>query len=591
MMGDVVQSMCTPSEPYEEPGHARLQRMIEERERQEAEKKKKAAELRELEAKCTAQWQVELEAMGSRREGMTNEELEQDCLAHFATFELLVNSAEGSPISQQPDMDEGCDDDMEAQSGYDSEQALEELREPDGAYEIWLDQRLCVDGLVADDSARMYRSVGELPTSACAGLTKTLVQALQDSAGEIEKALAGGHSYDFEQEQFDDKLDRLVEKYVDEPLDNGVPCFSRRTSVCTDPMTAAAEAAAAAGQRRRGGRHRAVGERLDALLPCLEGDVISERLATALAALDAGSGAEAAPERAGQDFRAASRAFSTADACWALRSEKRALLVERLLPGAEAESGRWYWPQVRKTCVGYWLCGPDSQAALETVVQKCVQTAVMRARDRDRFDGASKRAVDEAIFWYTLRDTNSGKLAALLRTGAIGYDPRLEELLEKKNSPEVLRKNAFRLLQLHRYHLAAALFLIGGFREEAVRVVAGHLQDLQLTLLVARRNMAAVAPLLLERLRESPLAQRDPWLRFLLAHRASEDPSSREAAISAARAAIAADSPTRQVCASGEEGCGDNVSGATTFDMSPPLFDGVLRLAASCEGLAEVGFS
>lgn len=50
-----------------------------------------------------------------------------------------------------------------------------------------------------------------------------------------------------------------------------------------------------------------------------------------------------------------------------------------------------------------------------------------------------------------------------------------------------ISRNAFRLLQLHRYHLAAALFLLSGAVEEAALVLANHLKDLQLVILVTRR--------------------------------------------------------------------------------------------------------
>merc|ERR1711870_85370 len=128
------------------------------------------------------------------------------------------------------------------------------------------------------------------------------------------------------------------------------------------------------------------------------------------------------------------------------------------------------------------------------------------------------------------------------------------------------RKNAFRLLQLHRFHLAAALFLLSDGHEEAARVVAGHMQDLQLMLILTRQRPDVAAPLLRDSLDESTFCTYDPWLRFLLAWHAGDTTAARCTA------------DPQQVHYSDHKG-----------DLANPiLFDGSLRLSSVCEGLDEV---
>ena len=98
--------------------------------------------------------------------------------------------------------------------------------------------------------------------------------------------------------------------------------------------------------------------------------------------------------------------------------------------------------------------------------------------------------MDEAVFWSVVLGATAPKLRALCKTGLFkeGQGGQLWTLLshERANEPAFLRKNAFRLLELHRFHLAAALFLLAGSCEEALQIISRHLKDLQLCVLVAR---------------------------------------------------------------------------------------------------------
>ena len=98
--------------------------------------------------------------------------------------------------------------------------------------------------------------------------------------------------------------------------------------------------------------------------------------------------------------------------------------------------------------------------------------------------------MDEAVFWSVVLGASCPKLRALCKTGLFKEEAggQLWTLLshERANEPAFLRKNAFRLLELHRFHLAAALFLLAGSCEEALQIISRHLKDLQLCVLVAR---------------------------------------------------------------------------------------------------------
>lgn len=300
-----------------------------------------------------------------------------------------------------------------------------------------------------------------------------------------------------------------------------------------------------------------------------------------------------------EDSRAATRALSTADVCWALCSEKRHLVVERLLPGVEAQ-GRWSWPEARRAGLAWWLLGADDCA--ESLVRRLAQSATQRLRRlnelRDaggplgREKGATDRqlraGIDETIFWYVVgqRAGSSPKmvlsqLRALLKTGVLRGEPALEALLGHERSEEVefMRKNAFRLLQLQRFHLAAALFLLCGHLEDAVRVAVRRIGDLQLALVLARRERGVVIPFLREQLEEASVSQ-DPWLHLLLSWHVGD----REACYQASQKLDIGSSAVACEVEFARDGA------------SPPLdrfFDGVLRTcsaasSATRDNLAEV---
>eukprot|EP00438_Fugacium_kawagutii_P011857 Skav236799 [mRNA] locus=scaffold1361:572805:575320:- [translate_table: standard] len=94
-------------------------------------------------------------------------------------------------------------------------------------------------------------------------------------------------------------------------------------------------------------------------------------------------------------------------------------------------------------------------------------------------------------------------------------------LLFRQTVDEGRLRETQRLLQLHRYHLAAALFLLSGAVEEAALVLANHLKDLQLVILVTRRHQDVCQGIMKKHIEELPV-NGDPWLRLLLAYHSGD---------------------------------------------------------------------
>lgn len=651
-LGKQLEGCCATS-PEEDCGHARLQRMVEEHERELAAAKQLAEERKVAEetAEETAQmeWQAELREIQERRLSMSDKELEQDCFAHLASAELFQQSppADGSPS----DADVAACQDADGQEVLDRSVAGEEASEvlpPEGPFERWLAQCLgAAHEDVADDGAAqverspsaasaterpsawkacLRRSFGELPSRSVAGLVGSLVEVLSSEAAEAESRAMqlAGIAAKAETRGFSERFDEILARFAeDEQNEAGIVSDAKQPAGDAEAAASAEQRhAEAAAMRARAARCRSVGARIQALAPCLEADIASARLVVALATADLadltdipigsvepdGNGNAVLVNRSCgcRDFRGFREplcAMSTADVCWALCSEKRRLVIERMVPSVMAD-GRWLWPQLRRTGICWWLCGggvkgtttpPAELELLDLVATKLAQSALAHLRHFEKtgalFKTAEKtaarqsavekagdvmcdsremrRLTDEAVFWYAVMGTQLAKLKVLVKTGMLHSEPGLKLLLEhhRSSEPQFIRRNAFRLLSLHRYHLAAALFALIGNYEEAARVVVSHLRDLQLLLLLARRHPEIITLLLPDSVSHLSSVE-DPWLHVLLAWHLGDERSARRHA-----AAPATEPQHTQEEAKEQARCED-----------PTFFDGVLRLSGpSCE--------
>ncbi|CAJ1356682.1 unnamed protein product [Effrenium voratum] len=357
-------------------------------------------------------------------------------------------------------------------------------------------------------------SFGQLPVPVNADLAQSLVNALRQSAQQAEE-LASAYVPSKEEESgesLSDQLEKLLAKFEDQ-----APEVQDHASSQSTMNTEAPNASEAAALQDHIVACRAVEDRVVPLLPVLEQDEATTRLVTALAALEVGEDLRNhTSELLGGPFRS----LSTADACWGLCSQKRRLILDQLPCGD--------WEQLRRRGVGWWLGDQNSLELLDVIVTKLAQSSLAKLRSNsstwsgawcEQEDAAQKRrkAIDEAVFWSTVLGSSVNKLRALMRAGLLkesdgkGLSALLQH--EKVHEPEFLWKNAFRLLQLHRYHLAAGLFLLSGSVEEAARVLASHVKDLQLVIVVTRRHRDVLATLLGHHLQTN-----DPWRRLLLSH-------------------------------------------------------------------------
>lgn len=667
-LGGFLTQLCecdAETTPEEEGGHLLFQKLQEEKVKEEAEAAAKAAAIAAATERARKEWEAEMAALAERRAHMGEEELEQDCLAHFATFEHLFQPAvvrrkSGSPrrskhrsgyspskgpshrslsdLALEPDaLENNGEEDHQSETW---EWRLGPEGPAGGALEAWLEERLgerperlhldqneCVSGSCSPLSqckGHTLDSFGELPLSHDVELVTSLAEVLKASAYEAEteeadmarqadnvcgldstsRGAAGNLSDD---EALDADLAKLLAKFSEDTDDRTTE------EAVAEPLACVYEERPEDTLRREvlrvhAEKCRAIAARVEALAPCTATDSFSARLVVALAALDIG-GLWPPPSAPLPGLRETNWPLlcnmSTADACWALCSEKKRLIIEQMLPGVYAE-GRWTWAELRQTAIGWWLAAPGDEQQLEALVTKLAQSSMVRLRkiaspesprhkamrngtgpeedpleaeeEAARQAAAKRHALDEGVFWSVLLGAGVPKLKALLRTGVLkehttGSGGSLEALLQhpKSSDPEFLRKNAFRLLQLHRYHLAAAVFLLSGSFAEAAQVVATRMEDLQLMLLVTRKNKACARRLLEEHVIDGHHKSGDPWLSFLLSWHLGDHESCRRRANACSAAALAQ-----------QEQNLPNAVMSLTFNgveaEAEPLFDGVLRL-------------
>lgn len=615
--GAGVLSICEPV-PDEESPWKRLELMHQERERQEAEQKAEAARL-ELEKRQHAiemeqheiKMREELEELKIKRLAMTEDELEESCRSYWASYEYLRQGAQ-APLDEEdvqtsdvPDADRAVDD-VDVDNAADPEEPIGVV--PTGPLEEWLADRFgdsagchaCGDG--PPDFPRP-RSFGELPPEALApshgatveasddiwaapqpevgGLLSELANVLQRVVDEAMETLAQLEGTVVKVDCLSD-LDRLLQEFDDSSGDE----HEKDSSEAPCALSVADLALKVEACKARVATHAAVSKRLLALQHCLKGDASTTRFAAALAVLDlAGTHTFRHVPAHVRSFRAPLCSLSSLDVCWALISEKKSILIEQMLPGVNS-GGQWSWPELRLTGIGWWLCGEGSEQLLDSLVTKLAQSAMKQLRDHENdihveFNAALAKKtanafVDRAIFWSVMQGATLAKLKILAQTGALKADPSFSALIKhpKIDEPDFLRRNAWKVLQLRRHHLAAAFFWLSGGLDEAARVLSGHHGDFQLALLMCRRHPDIVAPLLLDRLTDSPLATQDPSLRFLLAWRAGD--------LDAARRAAAEAMDESRLSQDQIDNSGSDKAPAVL------LFDDTLRTSVRCASLREV---
>ena len=141
-----------------------------------------------------------------------------------------------------------------------------------------------------------------------------------------------------------------------------------------------------------------------------------------------------------------------------------------------------------------------------------------------------RKARDEVVFWFVVLG-HPQKLRTAMSQLFTG-DPELVQFLSRDlGAPEqqlMVKKNAFRLLQLHRYLLCIACFVLCKSLPEAVNVCRRRIRDPHLALLLCRLKSDAVdedgvlkpgpdTTALLSEIQGSAEKRCDYWLLSLLA--------------------------------------------------------------------------
>lgn len=551
-LGEWVRFFCEPGEEQELTGHALLARLHEQRAQEQQAAETRAAELRLAEEQAAQEWQAELVRLEQRRANLEGEELQKDCLSYFAAAEWLQRRDESESPATPATRDTTAP----------TAEAATAEEEPEDA-----EASSSLAAVVAEAFEEWLQSKGRWGSSSSGSqLAASLVETLRRCAELAEEEIATQEEQDPHESSLGEQLDKLLEQFESPSAASGA-----RPETSEDE---ALESALAPDSHRmhalacHAERCRDVGNQVVPLLPCLEGDLASAQLVVALATLDIGSGLISNSPEVRHKLQSPLRALSTVDVCWGLCSEKQALIVQHMLPSTQS-SGAWCWAELRRSGVAWWLggCNNLAKAELDSIVKKLAQASLNKLKqpsttwDANRSSElfsiwgcapsedacvARRLAIDEAVFWSVVMGAKIPKLRVLAHTGLLrepdppnstgtqGRAGGIEALLqhERVAQPDFLRKNAFRLLQLHRYHLAATLFLLCDCFDEAARVLAGHLRDLQLVLVVTRSCREIARPLLLDRLAEmSP--DSDPWLSFMLAWHAGDRDRARSCLVAA----------------------------------------------------------
>ncbi|EUB57127.1 DmX-like protein 2 [Echinococcus granulosus] len=172
-------------------------------------------------------------------------------------------------------------------------------------------------------------------------------------------------------------------------------------------------------------------------------------------------------------------------------------------------SGGLTWAEFRRYGCGWWI---HSDVILMQCAEKMARSEFLRTKD----------PMDSAIFYLAMHKPTV--MASLFKS--LGNRP-LENFFRSDftlGSPacKQAKLNAFRLLSQHKYVQAAALFLVGGWLEDAIKVCVDSVKDLQLAVVVCRLyslsrtefNESSISPYH-KLLRTHVISHEDPYLRSI----------------------------------------------------------------------------
>ncbi|ESS35681.1 RAVE 1 carboxy-terminal protein [Toxoplasma gondii VEG] len=248
------------------------------------------------------------------------------------------------------------------------------------------------------------------------------------------------------------------------------------------------------------------------------------------------SGSQAPPQQPSSPV-VSSSLLSSEDLCWCVHADgEEAMLAEavasaRQAPGAQ---GKLLWPHIKKRGVGFWLRNPTQVKALadlllkdatvlaaaETAAQQgpfgaqggrngdrgagvasglAFQTAEARGGAEDRPGGHSKAShpflhQDSAALWSVASARLNFIKAAYKQQKNLKVVEFLSRDFSDPRSQAAAEKNAYKLVQQRRYHLALAFFILARQIREVCDLCCRQLQDVQLALFLCRLTDATQRP-------------------------------------------------------------------------------------------------
>lgn len=160
------------------------------------------------------------------------------------------------------------------------------------------------------------------------------------------------------------------------------------------------------------------------------------------------------------------RNLSSVDFCWAFFTQTQEPLLTFVFP----EGSNWSF--ARSIGMGYWI---QSSETLKSLLDKMSKTQF----------GEKKDPYDCALFYVLLN--KKGALAQLFQaTGNKKVSDFLKFDFSEPKYKKAAHENAFRLMGLGQFQMAATMFLLGGSLKDATNVIIQKLKDYQLALVAAR---------------------------------------------------------------------------------------------------------
>ncbi|VDM00973.1 unnamed protein product [Schistocephalus solidus] len=146
---------------------------------------------------------------------------------------------------------------------------------------------------------------------------------------------------------------------------------------------------------------------------------------------------------------------------WAFHSEADEVLLKILLT----------WAEFKRYGCGWWI---RSDIVLQNCAQKIARSEFLRTKD----------PMISAIFYLAMRKNTV--LASLFKSQG---NRQLEQFFRSDFTPgqpacRQAKLNAFRLMSQHKFQQAAAIFLVGGWLDDAIRVCVDSMNDLQLAVVI-----------------------------------------------------------------------------------------------------------